>query len=164
MIKQGLRFSPVFAGFSAFLIGFFITSATIAAPVTVQVQLNSYSGHEAYFSLYLVNPQGRYVKTLWISGKEQKYHKDLARWWRYAYRSNEDLDGITGASTKAGGRNMIQIVLDDSQLNAGYSLVVETAVENQLNVPADASIALSDEMKGKKALGKQYVQFIRYKW
>lgn len=136
----------------------------LAAEVVVQVQLNEYEGHEAYFALYLTDPDGRYVRTLWISGPEQKYHKDLARWWRYAGRSDEDFDAITGASTASGGRAKLRIDLSDEELAGGYGLTLETAVEDQRNVPQDAQIALSEDMKGQKVDGQDYVRFIRYKW
>lgn len=136
----------------------------LAAEVVVQVQLNEYEGHEAYFALYLTDPDGRYVRTLWISGPEQKYHKDLARWWRYAGRSDESFDAITGASTAGGGRVVIRTELSDDELAGGYALSLETAVEDQRDVPQDAVIELAEALKGKKAEGKDYTRFIRYKW
>lgn len=146
-----------------------VSALSLAAPalsreVTVQVQMTEYDGEEAYFALYLTDPDGRYLRSLWVSGPEQKYHKDLARWWRYAGRSDEDFDAITGASTASGGRAKLRIDLSDEELAGGYGLTLETAVEDQRNIPQDAQIALSEDMKGQKVDGQDYVRFIRYKW
>lgn len=136
----------------------------LATEVAVQVQIAEYDGHEAYFVLYLADADGRYQRTLWISGDEQEYQEDLARWWRYAGRSDEAFDAVTGASTAAGGRVLVRTDLTEKELAGGYQLIVDTAVEDQRVVSPDASMPLSQEGIGTKTEGADYVRFIRYKW
>ncbi len=83
----------------------------LAKPVSLDIQMGTYMGEEAFFAVYLVDAGGRYAQTLWVSGKDKPYYKDLSRWWKYLARQPQDLDAITGASTgsdesgDAGARN-----------------------------------------------------------
>ena len=135
-----------------------------ATEAHVQVQLNDYDGERAYFSVYLVNPEGRYQSTLWVSGDEEKWYPDLAAWWKYLSRAPQELDAITGASTGAGERANLTLEIAPEFIDAGYKLRVETAVEDALNHTVDAEIDLSAAKSGEKAAGTGYVRFIRYKF
>lgn len=134
-----------------------------AAEAKIMVQMNNYEGEEAYFSLYLIDPDGRYDQTLWVSGDEEKYHPDLPRWWKYLARKPQEIDAITGASTAAGDRSIITIEIADELIDAGYRLRVETAVENLSNYSEDVEVDLSAAAAGEKIPGTGYVRFIRYK-
>ncbi len=136
----------------------------LATEVRVQIQFEDYTGEAAYFALFLANADGRYQRTLWISGTKQKYQEDMGRWWRYAGRSDEDFDAVTGASTAAGGRVLVRTELSEEELSSGYQLVVDTAVEDQRVVAPDVVAVLSDELQGEKTPGTDYVRFIRYGW
>lgn len=136
----------------------------VAKEVTLQIQIADYEGHEAYFVVYLADAKGRYQRTLWISGTEQEYQEDMARWWRYAGRSEEDFDAVTGASTAGGGRVLVRTDLSEAELAGEHQIVVDTAVEDQRVVSPDATALLTAEAIGQKAEGTDYVQFIRYKW
>jgi hypothetical protein len=148
-----------------------MTSALTLAPAfaqateaQVQVQLNDYDGDRAYFSLYLVNAEGRYHSTLWVSGDDEKWYPDLAAWWKYLSRAPQELDAITGASTGAGERANLTVEIAPELIDAGYRLRVESAVEDALNPTVDAEIDLSAAKAGEKAAGTGYVRFIRYKF
>lgn len=39
-----------------------------ARPVTVTTQLKNYGGDGAYLAIYLTDPSGNYVQTLWVAG------------------------------------------------------------------------------------------------
>lgn len=140
------------------------TKVVLAAEVTILVQLEDYKGHEAYFSLYLTDENGRYVRTLSVSGKESKYQKDLNRWWRYVTRAEDNIDALVGASTKSGDRAVVKAEIDDEQLTAGYKIRVETSVEEQDHFPNDVEVALASDEMGTKTKGTGYVKYIRYKW
>lgn len=147
----------------------FIACVAVATPskaveATVLVQLIDYGGESAYFSLYLVDENGRYEHTLWVSGDEEKYFADLPRWWKYLARKPQELDAITGASTKGGDRSVLHLEIEDKFIDSGYSLRVETAVEDQLNHPIDVEVALNAENIGAKTPGSGYVRHIRFKW
>lgn len=131
---------------------------------TFLVQLKEYKGDEAFWSMYLVDPQGRYVKTLWVSGEKPQFYKEMPRWWKYLGRKPQDLNAITGASTPAGDRQIVHLKLDDKYLKSGYSVRVETAVENQQNYDNDVETTLAPEHQGEKIAGTGYVRYLRYKW
>lgn len=157
------RFRQVGLAFS-FLATTAFVSPVFAREATILVQLNEYKGEGAYFALYLVDPDGRYEKTLWVSGDEVKYFADMPRWWKYHVRKPQELDAITGASTKAGDRSVMRIEIDDAYIDSGYTLRVETAVEDQDNHPQDVEAKLASDEQGAKTPGTGYVRHIRYKW
>ena len=102
-----------------------LTAIARADEAIVLVQLNEYVGDEAYFSLYLVNPEGKYEQTLWLSGPEKVWWPQTARWYGYFSRNAEDVDAITGASTPSGARSVMRLEIDPKFIDAGYSLRVE---------------------------------------
>jgi len=135
----------------------------IAEEAVVLVQLNEYNGPEAYFHLYLVNPKGKFDRTLWVSGPDKIWWPDSKRWFGYHSRARENIDAITGASTAAGARSVMRVEIDKSVVDAGYKLRVETSVENADNVQSDAEIDLTTDNQRKKFPGEGYVRYIRYK-
>ncbi|MBL1241879.1 MAG: DUF2271 domain-containing protein [OCS116 cluster bacterium] len=136
-----------------------------AKTITAMVQLINYSGDKAYFSMYLVNPKGRYEKTLYVSGTEQRWYEEgLPRWWKYKVRAEENVDGITGASTGNGDRLITQIEIDDEMIDAGYKIRVATSVEDIANTPKDVEFELTTENIRKKLAGNTYVRYVRYKF
>lgn len=143
--------------------GLALTTGARAEDATILVQLNEYDGDEAYFALYLVNPEGKYERTLWLSGPEKIWWPQTARWWGYFSRNPEEVDAITGASTPSAGRAVIRVALDPAWIDAGYSLRVETSVDQQENYQQDAEVALTHENERVKTPGTGYVRYIRYK-
>ncbi len=142
----------------------FLPGIASAEKATFLVQLNEYKGHNAYFALYLIDPDNRFVRTLWASGDEERWYPDLPRWWKYVGRAQEDLSAVTGASTAPGDRSVIRIELEPEVLDAGYSVRVDTAVEDQSNFPTDVETVLAPEAQGDKIPGTGYVRYLRYKW
>lgn len=140
-----------------------LTATAHAQDAIVLVQLNEYIGDEAYFSLYLVNPDGKYEKTLWLSGPEKVWWPQTARWYGYFSRNAENVDAITGASTASGARQVMRLQIDPKYIDAGYSLRVETSVDSQENYQADAEVALTTANQRIKTPGTGYVRYIRYK-
>lgn len=129
----------------------------------VLVQLNEYSGPEAYFHVYLVNPEGKFDRTLWVSGSDKIWWPDSKRWFGYYSRAGEDVDAITGASTPSGARAVMRVEIDPTLVDAGYKLRVETSVENADNVQQDAEVDLTSQNQRVKTPGTGYVRYIRYK-
>lgn len=145
----------------------FLPMATTAnaKEITTMVQLINYSGDKAYFSMYLVNPKGRYEKTLYVSGTEQRWYEEgLPRWWKYKVRADENVDGITGASTGNGDRLITTIEIDDDKIDAGYKIRVATSVEDLANTPKDVEFELTSDNVRKKLTGNTYVRYVRYKF
>lgn len=144
-----------------------LATGMVLAPLTVQaktvpilVQFDNYSGENAYFVAYLVDKDGRYQKTLWLSGNEEKYFPDLPRWWKYLSRKPQELDAITGASTASGDRNIIKIEIEEEFIDTGYKLRIETAVEDKNHFPKDVEVALSAENAKKKIAGTGYIRTV----
>lgn len=143
--------------------GLALTGASLADEATIVVQIDDYQGEEAYFSLYLVNPEGRYEKTLWISGDEKVWWPSTTRWYSYLSRNPQDVDAITGASTAASGRAVIRIDIDPELIDAGYRMRVESSVENQSYHQDDVEVELTRDNVRVKTPGTGYVRYIRYK-
>ena len=131
---------------------------------TAMVQMTNYEGKEAYLAVYLVNPKGRYQKTLWVSGRERIYYSYLSRWWRYLARAPQELDAITGASAGAGDRVSLKFDLEDDWIDAGYLIRIESAVEGGGINPQDVVYELKTENSGGRAAGTGYVRNLRIRW
>ena len=128
------------------------------------VQMTNYDGKEAYLAVYLVNPEGRYQTTLWVSGKDRIYYSYLDRWWRYLSRVPQELDAITGASAGAGDRVSLKFELEDEWLDAGYSIRIESAVEGLDANREDALYPLTTDNIGARIDGTGYVRNVRMRW
>lgn len=139
-------------------------SVSQAAEGTLLVQLNDYDGYEAFYAMYLVDPEGRYVRTLWVAGSKPQFFKDMPRWWKYLGRAPQDIDAITGASVAPGDRDVVRIDLDDDILDAGYKIRIETSVEDQNNYPDDVEVELDSKHMKDKIPGTGYIRYFRYKW
>lgn len=140
-----------------------LATAAMAEEAVVLVQLNEYTGPEAYFHLYLVNPEGKFDHTLWVSGPDKLWWPDSKRWFGYTSAAAEDLDAITGASTPSGARAVMRVEIDPALVDKGYNLRVETSVENADNVQEDAEVGLTTANQRAKVPGTGYVRYIRYK-
>lgn len=127
------------------------------------VQMEDYVGPEAYFSVYLVNPEGRYEETLWVSGASKVWWPDSRRWFGYYARSGENVDAITGASTAAGARRVMRVDIDPAKIDSGYTLRIETSVEEGENYQQDAEVAVARDNERTRHKGSGYIRYIRFK-
>lgn len=137
-----------------------VSTSAVARSVNLDVQMGSYLGEEAFFAAYLVDAKGRYVRTLWVSGKDRTYYKDMSRWWRYLGRQPQDLDAITGASTGSGDEAALTVEIDEAELNAGFELRIESAVEDLSVFPEDVALPLGDDSVGKEVKGTGFIRFV----
>ena len=136
----------------------------MARPVTITTTLKTYGGDGAYLALYLTDPSGAPVRTLWVAGRKSKYHKHLSDWYRATGGAAAQINGITGASVGAGRTLKVSVELADALFDAGYSLQVDAAVEDMRDSPRDASVPLTQAGAGKANAGKRYVADIRYQF
>lgn len=127
------------------------------------VQMDDYVGPEAYFSVYLVNPEGRYDETLWVSGASKIWWPDTRRWFGYYARSGENVDAITGASTAAGARRVMRVDIDPAKIDSGYTLRIETSVEEGENYQQDAEVSVARDNERTRHEGSGYIRYIRFK-
>ncbi|MBK8085263.1 MAG: DUF2271 domain-containing protein [Devosia sp.] len=116
----------------------------VARDVTIEAQMVRYSGHAAYLAVYLTDPSGAYRSTLWVSGHKTKYYGTLRGWVRGVSQAGSiSLDGISGASVGGGQTLTVHADLADALIDAGYTIHVDTAVENGGEFADDAVIEVT---------------------
>lgn len=125
------------------------------------IQMTNYSGEKAYVVVSLIDPDGNYEKTLYVQGDDEEWFPDLKQWWDFSNGSNENIDGLTGATIGNGERNIISLTFDESQLDAGYKVRFESAVEDQDYHEVDAEIELNSATIKNKVDGTGYIRYIR---
>lgn len=133
-----------------------------ARPVTLTTTLKNYGGDGAYLALYLTDPSGAHVRTLWVAGQKSKYYKHLTDWQRATAGSGAQIDGITGASVGAGRSLKVTVDLADALFDAGYKLNVDAAAEDMQDSPRDVSVPLTKAGAGKPVAGRRYVAGFTY--
>lgn len=150
--------------FSVFAILF---SSTIFAQTTkykTMIQMNAYSGKEAYVVVSLINPKGQYEATLGVLGDDNEWYNTLKEWEKFRIKKKEKLNAITGASVAGGARATRVIEFDTAKLNKAYKIRFESAVETQKYFPKDAEIDLSTDALDNKAgiRGTGYIKAVRF--
>ena len=139
-----------------------VTMPAQAREVTFTTELQNYSGDGAYVALYLTDASQKYMGTLWIAGKKSKYYKHLRGWARGSRLDRAEYDGLTGASITSGRTLKITLNLDDSLIDTGYEVRVDSAVEDMRDIRADVVSPLTTEGSGKPVSGRGYVRSLTY--
>mgnify|MGYP001015619867 FL=1 len=134
-----------------------------ARPVTLSTQLKNYGGEGAYLAVYVTDAQGKYQKTLWVSGKKAKYYKNLRDWARGSGLKSAEFDGVSGASVGSGRTLKVTVELADALIDAGYEIRIDSAVEDGRDYPAEVRTPLTKAGSGQSAAGRGYVQTFTYK-
>jgi hypothetical protein len=134
-----------------------LPSAAQARPVRITTTLNAYGGDGAYLAIYLTDKAGKLQKTIHVAGGKAKYHKHLAGWFR---QSGGRIDGTTGASVGAGRSLRVSAEIADALIDAGFEIRVDSAVEKESDIPADARVPLSAGSIGKPVGGRGYVKSV----
>lgn len=133
-----------------------------ARPVTLTTTLKNYGGDGAYLAVYLTDPSGAYVRTLWVAGKKSKYYKHLSDWHRATGGSPSQINGLTGASVGEGRSLKVTADLADALFDAGYKLNIDAAAEDMRDSPRDISVPLTKAGAGKPVAGRRYVAGFTY--
>lgn len=133
-----------------------------ARPVTVTAQLKDYDGEGAYLAVYLTDPQGALVRTLWVAGGKAKYYRHLSDWHRLSAGDTASLAGITGASVGAGGSLEVTADLAEALIDAGYELRVDAAAEDLRDSPSEIRVPLTSQDAGKPHPGRRYIESLTY--
>ncbi|RZJ68533.1 MAG: DUF2271 domain-containing protein [Flavobacterium sp.] len=137
------------------------SSAAQATKYKCMVQMSNYPGEGAYIVVSLINPKGEYEQTLYMMGRDKKWYNDLPEWFKFQKAKKQNISAITGASVSGGDRAVNVIEIDNSKLNAGYTLRFESAVENQKYNLKDAEIPLTTENVSGKTDGTGYIRYVR---
>ncbi|MCC7463873.1 MAG: DUF2271 domain-containing protein [Gammaproteobacteria bacterium] len=145
------------------------TACALALPSLAQgrqlnltTQLKNYGGDGAYLAVYLTDPKGGYVRTLWVAGGKAKFYKHLADWNRLSAGDAGRLAGVTGASVGAGRTLKVTAELADALIDAGYEIRIDAAAEDLRDSPSDTRVPLTTQNSGKAVAGRQYVQSLVY--
>lgn len=152
------KIAPILALTSAIV----LPGLATARPVTLTTTMKNYGGDGAYLALYLTDPSGAHVRTLWVAGEKSKYHKHLTDWYRATGGSRAQIDGITGASVGEGRSLKVTVELADALIDAGYKLNVDAAAEDMRDSPRDVSVPLTKAGAGKPTAGRRYVAGFTY--
>ena len=71
-----------------------------------------------------------------MAGGKSKYYQHLSDWHRATGGNTAQVNGITGASVGAGRTLEITLDLADALFDAGYTLHIDTAVEDSRSASA----------------------------
>jgi len=125
------------------------------------IQMTNYSGEAAYVVVSLINPDGEYEKTLYVQGDDSEWYHDMTDWWKFYGKKRSNIDAITGATIAGGARTISVIDIEDSKIDAGYSIRFETAVEDQEYYTKDVEFPLTSETVKSKKEGSGFIRYVR---
>jgi len=138
---------------------FSVPGLAYAMDMKLEIQVSNYQGPPAYLAVYLTKPDGAYDSTLWIAGGRSQYYRHLRGWFRQYDGSR--LDGITGASVGSGRTMEASVPIADTLIDAGYSIHVDSAVENGMENRDDVVLPLTKANSGQIVSGGGYVAAMR---
>lgn len=148
---------------AALMLGSALVAPQVAFARDIQVSATvvPYRGPGTYMAIYVTKPDGSYATTLWVAGSSSRYYGHMTGWARAITSAGGSINGITGASVGAGQTLTIKASLADSMIDAGYTVVVETAVEGWGNMPKDASVSI--DSAGASASGQALIKTLSVK-
>lgn len=151
--------------FKIFTLGMLLSFAFEADAQTSKykcmLQMNAYTGEEAYIAVSLIDPKGNYDKTLYVMGRDSKWYNGFKDWFKF-FSKTQKVNAKTGASVAGGDRSLVNLEIDDAVINKGYKLRFESSVEDQKYHMTDVEIPLTSEALSGKADGKGYIKYIRF--
>ena len=66
------------------------------------LQMNAYTGEQAYIAVSLINPKGDYHKTLYVMGRDSKWYNGFKEWFKF-FNKTKKVNAKTGASVPTHG-------------------------------------------------------------
>lgn len=129
--------------------------------VKCMIQMINYTGEGAYVVVSLMNPEGDYVETLYVQGKDPEWYSDITQWWKFYGKRRPDIDAISGETIAGGERTISILQVPSDKIDAGYSLRFETAVEDQEYYEADAQFELTSASLKSKVEGEGFIRYVR---
>lgn len=161
-----MKYSLKIAGFALIAVSIVsLWSFTAIAPTTkykCMIQMTNYTGEGAYVIISLINPNGKYEKTLYVQGDDPEWYNTVEEWWKKFYgKKRTNIDAITGATISGGGRTVSVIDIEDSKINSGYKIRFETAVEDQKYFMDDVEFELTSETVKGKIDGTGFIRYVR---
>lgn len=126
------------------------------------IQMTNYMGEGAYMVISVIDPKGKYDKTLYVLGSDKKWYPDVKEWHKAFAKKPTNISAITGASVAGGDRTVSVIEIDNAKVNAGYKLRFESAVEDKKYYVNDLEIPLTTESLAAKSEGTGYIRYVRF--
>lgn len=155
-----MNIKTVFLVVTIAFVGFSFTKTQSSTQYKCMIQLANYEGEGAYIVVSLINPEGKYEKTLQVLGDDPEWYSDIPEWWKF-YGKRQIIDGITGATISGGQRAIKVLTIDNDKLNKGYKLRFETSVEDQDYHATDVEFELTAESVKSKVDGTGYIRYVR---
>ena len=144
------------------LLGAFTMMSPLASTkYKCMIQMTNYTGEGAYIIVSVLNEKGEYLESVRVMGDDEEWYPDLNQWFTYYETEQPEIDGITGATLSGGKRSVFSIEIDDTRLNSGHTLRIETAVEDQKYVPDEVEIPMTTAGMAGKYDGKDYIRYVR---
>jgi len=140
---------------------FSFTTINTSTKYKCMVQMTNYVGEGAYVVISLINPDGQYEKTLYVQGDDEEWYNDITEWWKFQGKVRVDIDALTGATISGGERAISVIQIEDSKIDAGYSIRFESAVEDQEYYTKDVQFLLTSESVKSKTEGSGFIRYVR---
>ncbi|KJD31086.1 periplasmic protein, FlgD ig superfamily [Tamlana nanhaiensis] len=137
------------------------TNFTKASKYKCMIQMTNYTGHGAYVVISLINPDGKYEETLYMQGDDDEWFNTLESWWDFYGKKRNNIDAITGETIAGGERTISVLSIDDSKIDAGYSIRFETAVEDDKYFTKDVEFPLTSETVKSKKEGTGFIRYVR---
>lgn len=134
-----------------------------ARTVTFTATLKRFGGYSAYVALYLTDPHGRYVRTLWMAGGRPYYYHHMIGWMRASRGDVKGLDGVTGASVGEGRTLTVHADIAQSMIDAGYEVRVDAVSEGMMDSGEEVSVPLTTKDSGKPVRGRDYLADFSYR-
>jgi len=148
--------------FSAALLFISLCSNAQSSKYKCMIQMSNYVGEGSYIAVSLINPKGAYEKTLYVLGADKKWYSSLKEWHKFNSKKPANISAITGASVTGGQRSTLILELADEQVDHGYKLRFESAVENQKYHQQDAEVPITTEALSGKTDGTGFIRFVRF--
>ena len=146
----------------AFVALFSVMASAQSTKYKCMIQMVNYIGKEAYVVASVVSKEGKYVKTLYVLGKDQKWYHDLEEWHKANKSKLNTFNAITGASVAGGDRSVITVDIDKSYIDKGYMLRFESAVENKGYHVKDLEFPLTTQNLANKQDGTGSIRYVRF--
>lgn len=125
------------------------------------VQLTNYEGEGAYVVVSLLSPEEKYEKTLYMFGPEKRWWEEFKNWWGFYKAIPQNIDALTGESIAGGERKIATLEIPIDKIDKGYSLLFESAVEDEEYYKKDVLMPLATQQMKKKIKGTGYIRYVR---
>jgi len=134
-----------------------------------KIEMIEYRGEGAYIAVSLMDENDKYLKTLQVLGEDKTWFFDMRLFWANlksngliddeAYYAH--VDGITGP-TIGGGKNLVvPLILDKNQIDKGYKILFETAVENKGYFRGDLTFELTEKSLNDSFEGTGFIKSVK---